>query len=88
MGHYIHSHAVHLFALAGPDLLFGIAGEPAKQNIVGMVEAAANAKKRANPILEEALAPQHPAFRQQSGVVGVGVKAGKDTHIASLVAAA
>lgn len=39
MGHYIHSHSLSLFVLAGPDLIFGLGGDPAKQNIVGMVEA-------------------------------------------------
>jgi F420-non-reducing hydrogenase large subunit len=39
MGHVIHSHAVHLFALAGPDMIFGIDGDPARRNIVGIVEA-------------------------------------------------
>jgi coenzyme F420-reducing hydrogenase alpha subunit len=39
MGHMIHSHALSLFVLAGPDLVFGLGGEAATQNIVGMVEA-------------------------------------------------
>ncbi len=39
MGHVIHSHALSLFVLAGPDLVFGLHGEPATQNIVGMVAA-------------------------------------------------
>lgn len=39
MGHVIHSHALSLFVLAGPDLVFGLGGDAAKQNIVGMVEA-------------------------------------------------
>ncbi len=39
MGHVIHSHALSLFVLAGPDLVFGLQGDPAKQNIVGMVDA-------------------------------------------------
>jgi F420-non-reducing hydrogenase large subunit len=39
MGHVIHSHALSLFVLAGPDLLFGLGGDAAKQNIMGMVEA-------------------------------------------------
>ena len=39
MGHVIHSHALSLFVLAGPDLVFGLQGDPTKQNIVGMVEA-------------------------------------------------
>ena len=39
MGHVIHSHALSLFVLAGPDLVFGLHGTTATQNIVGMVEA-------------------------------------------------
>jgi coenzyme F420-reducing hydrogenase alpha subunit len=39
MGHMIHSHCLSLFVLAGPDLVFGLNGDPATQNIVGMVDA-------------------------------------------------
>lgn len=39
MGHVIHSHALSLFILAGPDLVFGLEGDAATQNIVGMVDA-------------------------------------------------
>ncbi|MHB8869617.1 MAG: Ni/Fe hydrogenase subunit alpha [Thermoleophilia bacterium] len=39
MGHFIHSHTLHLFVLAGPDLVLGLDGDPAKRNIVGVVEA-------------------------------------------------
>lgn len=38
MGHVIHSHALSLFVLAGPDLVFGLNGDAATQNIVGMVD--------------------------------------------------
>lgn len=38
MGHMIHSHCLSLFVLAGPDLVFGLDGPAATQNIVGMVE--------------------------------------------------
>ena len=38
MGHFIHSHALSLYILAGPDLVFGLNGETATQNVVGMVE--------------------------------------------------
>ena len=38
MGHVIHSHALSLFVLAGPDLVFGLGGDAATQNIVGMAE--------------------------------------------------
>lgn len=39
MGHFIHSHAVSLFALAGPDMIFGITGERKKRDITAVVEA-------------------------------------------------
>lgn len=39
MGHVIHSHALSLFVLAGPDLVFGLGGDAARQNIIGMVDA-------------------------------------------------
>jgi len=38
MGHIIHSHAAHLFALAGPDLFFGVDSNPDQRSIVGMVK--------------------------------------------------
>lgn len=38
MGHMIHSHSLSLYVLAGPDLVFGLGGAAATQNIVGMVE--------------------------------------------------
>jgi F420-non-reducing hydrogenase large subunit len=38
LGALISSHAVHFFALAGPDLILGLTADPAKRNIVGMVE--------------------------------------------------
>ncbi|HTP24217.1 MAG TPA: Ni/Fe hydrogenase subunit alpha [Anaeromyxobacteraceae bacterium] len=37
-GHLIHSHALHLFALAGPDLYFGLAGDTTKRNVLGLAE--------------------------------------------------
>ena len=46
MGHYIHSHCLSLFVLAGPDLVFGLGGDPARQNIVGMVEAEPELSKK------------------------------------------
>ncbi len=47
MGHYIHSHALSLFVLAGPDLVFGLDGDPAARNIVGAVQAAPEVAKKA-----------------------------------------
>lgn len=46
MGHVIHSHALSLFVLAGPDLVFGLNGPAATQNIVGMVEAEPELSKK------------------------------------------
>ncbi len=46
MGHYIHSHCLSLFVLAGPDLVFGLDGNIATQNIVGMVDAAPELTKK------------------------------------------
>lgn len=39
-GSMIHSHAVHFFALAGPDLLLGVDSPVAKRNVVGLLEIA------------------------------------------------
>jgi coenzyme F420-reducing hydrogenase alpha subunit len=39
-GSIIHSHAVHFFALAGPDLFLGLGSPVAKRNLVGLLEAA------------------------------------------------
>ena len=39
-GSMIHSHAVHFFALAGPDLLLGLDAPAASRNLVGLLEAA------------------------------------------------
>lgn len=47
MGHMIHSHSLSLFVLAGPDLIFGLNGTAATQNIVGMVNAAPELTKKA-----------------------------------------
>lgn len=47
LGQLIHSHAAHLFALAGPDLFLGIDSEPASRNIVGLVAANPEFAKKA-----------------------------------------
>ncbi len=43
----VHSHALHLFAMAGPDLFFGLDAEPEKRSIVGLVEAMPDVAKKA-----------------------------------------
>lgn len=47
MGAFVHSHGVHFFALAGPDLLLGLDAPPAKRNIIGLVGAAPEVAKKA-----------------------------------------
>ena len=37
-GQTLQSHALHFFHLSSPDLLFGFGSDPAKRNIVGMLE--------------------------------------------------
>lgn len=39
MGQFIHSHALHFFYLAAPDFVLGPASDPAKRNVVGIIEA-------------------------------------------------
>ncbi len=36
--HYVHSHIAHFYALAGPDFVVGPDADPAKRNILGIVE--------------------------------------------------
>lgn len=38
LGGLVSSHAVHFFALAGPDLLMGLDADPAERNILGMAK--------------------------------------------------
>jgi len=47
LGHVIHSHGLHLFALGGPDLYFGLSADPAIRNVVGLVKEAPELAKKA-----------------------------------------
>jgi F420-non-reducing hydrogenase large subunit len=47
MGHFIHSHALSLFVLQGPDLVMGLNADPAVRNVVGVVSAAPEVAKKA-----------------------------------------
>lgn len=47
MGHLIHSHALSLFVLQGPDLIMGMDSDPALRNIVGVVQAQPEVAKKA-----------------------------------------
>jgi coenzyme F420-reducing hydrogenase alpha subunit len=72
-GSMIHSHAIHFFALAGPDLFLGIGSPAGKRNLVGLLEAA------------PALAKQ--ALRLRSiGQTIVEIVGGRGTHPVTAVA--
>ena len=47
MGQTIHSHALHFFFLAAPDLVLGPDSDPALRNIVGLVAADPELAKKA-----------------------------------------
>ncbi len=46
-GSILHSHGVHFFALAGPDLLLGLDSDPAERNIVGLLKHAPDVARSA-----------------------------------------
>ncbi len=47
MGQMIHSHSLHFFYLAAPDFVLGPFSDPAKRNIVGVIEADPELAKKA-----------------------------------------
>jgi F420-non-reducing hydrogenase large subunit len=46
-GSFMHSHAVHFFALAGPDLILGLDAPAASRNILGLLQAAPDLASKA-----------------------------------------
>jgi len=73
MGSIIHSHGVHFFALAGPDLLLGLDADPATRNIVGLVQA--------NPDVATKALRLRSVGQKVTEVIG-----GRGTHPVSLIA--
>ncbi len=72
-GSMIHSHAIHFFALAGPDLFLGQTSPVAKRNLVGLLEAAPDLTKK--------------ALRLRSiGQIMVEIVGGRGTHPVTAVA--
>lgn len=47
MGHIIHSHALSLFVLQGPDLVLGLDADPSIRNVVGIVQTNPEIAKKA-----------------------------------------
>jgi F420-non-reducing hydrogenase large subunit len=39
MAHFVHSHTVHFYALAAPDFIVGPTADPAKRNLLGVIDA-------------------------------------------------
>jgi F420-non-reducing hydrogenase large subunit len=66
--HFVHSHIAHFYALGAPDFVMGPDSDPAKRNILGIVE------KVGMPIAGEVL--KHRRFAQDIQII-VG---GKSTH--------
>ncbi len=66
--HYVHSHIAHFYALAAPDFVLGPDADPAKRNILGVVE------KVGIPVAAEVL--KHRAMAQDIQIM----VAGRSTH--------
>ena len=66
--HYVHSHIAHFYALAAPDFVMGPDADPAKRNILGVVE------KVGVPVAGEVL--KHRALAQGIQII-IG---GRSTH--------
>ncbi len=47
MSQIIHSHALHFFYLAAPDLLFGLDATPEQRNVIGIINANPDLGKKA-----------------------------------------
>jgi len=47
MGQFINSHSLHFFYMAAPDFLFPPSSDPAKRNIIGIIEANPELGKKA-----------------------------------------
>lgn len=75
-GQFIQSHALHFFHLASPDLLLGWDSDPARRNVIGVIEAAPELAKRGIRLRKfgqdiiAALGGKkvHPAFAVPGGV--------------------
>jgi len=77
MGQFVQSHALHFFHLASPDLLLGWDSDPAKRNVVGVVEKfpeialkGIKLRKFGQEIIEALGGKKiHPAFSIPGGVI-------------------
>jgi NAD-reducing hydrogenase large subunit len=87
MGQFIQSHALHFFHLASPDLLLGWDSDPAKRNVVGVIQAFPELARKGIRLRKfgqeiiKALGGKkiHPAYAVPGGVVNGLGKAERDT---------
>jgi NAD-reducing hydrogenase large subunit len=90
MGQFIQSHALHFFHLASPDLLLGWDADPAKRNVVGVIEAAPELAKKGIRLRKfgqdiiSALGGKkiHPAFAVPGGVTNALPQGARDKLLA------
>ena len=86
MGQYIQSHALHFFHLASPDLLLGWDADPAKRNVVGVIQEFPDLARKGIRLRKfgqeiiKALGGKkvHPAYAVPGGVINALGKADRD----------
>ncbi len=92
MGQYIQSHGMHFFHLAAPDLVLGFDADPAKRNVIGIIEAnpelalKAVALRRFGQQIIERLGRKrvHPFFAVPGGVSAPLTSKDRDEILAEL----
>jgi len=90
MGQMVQSHSLHFFHLAAPDLIFGFDADPAKRNVIGIIEAypalalkAVNLRRYGQQIIERLGGKRvHPNLCVPGGVNGPLSRADRDAMAA------
>ncbi len=92
MGQYIQSHGMHFFHLAAPDLVLGFDADPAKRNVIGIIEAnpelalkAVHLRRFGQQIIERLGRKRvHPFFTVPGGVSAPLTSKDRDEILAEL----
>jgi NAD-reducing hydrogenase large subunit len=92
MGQFIQSHGMHFFHLAAPDLVLGFDADPAKRNVIGIIEAnpelalkAVNLRRFGQQIIERLGRKRvHPFFTVPGGVSAPLASKDRDEILAEL----
>jgi NAD-reducing hydrogenase large subunit len=90
MGQFIQSHTLHFFHLASPDLLLGWDSDPAKRNVVGVIDAAPDLVRsgiRLRKFGQEIISSLggkkiHPVFAVPGGVTNLLPRRSRDKLLA------